>query len=107
MTNKVKVNIEKGSEIRLLDPMRPEEVGAAMKDQKTQSTSGPDGISVRGFRRVGALDLTLIFSCLPILTDYHWLPFDSPLHENPSSAVEGCGGAESATEGVPRIGRLC
>ena len=47
MTNKVKVNIEKGSEIRLLDPMRPEEVGATMKDQKTHSTSGPDGISVR------------------------------------------------------------
>ena len=35
MTNKVKVNIEKGSEIRLLDPMRPEEVGEAIKDQKT------------------------------------------------------------------------
>ena len=63
MTNKVKVNIEKGSEIRLLDPMRPEEVGAAMKDQKTHSTSGPDGISVMALRRFGALDLTLIFSC--------------------------------------------
>ena len=34
MMNKVKVNIEKGSEIRLLDPMRLEKVGAAMKDQK-------------------------------------------------------------------------
>ena len=32
LTNKVKVNIEKDSEIRVLDPIRPEEVGAAMKD---------------------------------------------------------------------------
>ena len=63
MTNKVKINIVKGSEIRLLHPRRPEEVGAAMKDQKTQSTSGPDDISVRGLRKVGALNLTLIFSC--------------------------------------------
>ena len=40
-------------------------------------------------------------------TDYHWLLFDSPLHENLSSAVKGCGGAEFARKGVPRIGRLC
>ena len=45
MTNKVKVNIKKGSEIRLLDPMRPEEVGAAMKDQKTHSTRLEEGWS--------------------------------------------------------------
>ena len=63
MANKVKVKIEKGSEVRLLDPGRPEEVGAAMKDPKTHSTGGPDGISVRGLRRVGALVLTLIFFC--------------------------------------------
>ena len=62
MTNKVEVNIEKGSEIRLLDPRRPEEVGAAMKDQKTHSAGGPEGISVRDLRRVGAPVLTLIFS---------------------------------------------
>ena len=43
--------------------MRLEEVGAAMKNQKTHPTGGPDDISVIGLTRVGALVLTLIFSC--------------------------------------------
>ena len=55
MTNRVKVNIEKGSEIKLLDLMRPEEVDAAMNDQKTHSTGGPDDVSVTGWRKIGAL----------------------------------------------------
>ena len=63
ISNKVKVNIEKGSEIRLLDPIRPAEVRSKIKDQKTHSAGGPDGISVRNLIRVAAIVLTLIFSC--------------------------------------------
>ena len=63
MTAKTKVNTEKGCEDRLLDPITPEEVGVAMKDQKAHSAGGPDGISVRDLRRVGASVLALIYSC--------------------------------------------
>ena len=63
MTSKVKTNVEKGSEIGLLDPTRTEKVGTAIKDQKAYSAGGPDGISVKDLRRVGTSVLALIFSC--------------------------------------------
>ena len=135
MTTKAKVNIKKGSEIRLLELIRPNEVGAAIKDQKAHCAGGAGGISVKDLRRRNfgfGSDLflladswvdTSVDEAMPdypdskdkgsdggggkLETDYHWFPFDPPLHNDHSSAVEGRGRAESAIEGVQRGRRLC